>query len=213
MRKTDKSTVMHIIERKVTSLPPNQIENAIVDGMFILCMLPNRLAPTLQGLVEYVSVKIMKLTRHRIDLCFDTYMSPSIKDSERSARGNKEISKTFHFGAGQKTPGNFKDLFKLSEFKAEFIRFLIKGLESETYSAIVKNKILYCMVDKGKSFQVINGVWTVNDISSLDGNHEEADTRVAFHLQHMNGHNHGNTVVRGTDTDLAIVICVVSNIQ
>ena len=211
MRKTDKSTMMHIIERKVTSLPPNQIENAVVDGMFILRTLPNRLAPTLRGLVEYVLVKIMKLARHRIDLCFDTYTSPSIKDSERSARGNEEISKTFHFGADQKTPGNFKDLFKLSEFKAEFIK-LIKDLESETYSAIVKNKILYCTVDnKCKSFQVINGVWTVNDISSLDGNHEEADMRVAFRLQHMNGHNHGNTVVRGTDTDLAIVIC--ANVQ
>ena len=85
---------------------------------------------------------------------------------------------------------------------------MIKDLESEIYSAIVKNKILYCTVDnRCKSFQVINGVWTVNDISSLDGNHKEADTRVAFHLQHMNEHNHGNTVVRGTDTDLAIVIC------
>ena len=116
MRKTDKSTMMHIIERKVTSLPSNQIENAVVDGMFILRTLPNRLAPTLRGLVEYVLVKIMRLARHRIDLCFDTYTSPSIKDPERSARGNEEISKTFHFGAGQKTPGNFKDLFKLSEF-------------------------------------------------------------------------------------------------
>ena len=102
MRKTDKSTMMHIIERKVTSLPLNQIKNDVVNGMFILRTLPNRLAPTLRGLVEYVLVKIMKLAQHRIDLCFDTYTSPSIKDPERSARGNEDISKTIHFGAGQK---------------------------------------------------------------------------------------------------------------
>ena len=65
--------MMHIIERKVTSLPPNQIENSIVNGMFILRTLPKRLAPTLRGLVEYDLVKVMNPARHRIDLCFDTY--------------------------------------------------------------------------------------------------------------------------------------------
>ena len=85
--------------------------------------------------------------------------------------------------AGQKTPGNFEDLLKLSEFKAELLRFLMKEFENQSYVSIVKNKLFYCAVDnKCKSYQVVYGVWTVNDVSSLDGNHDEADTRVAFHV-------------------------------
>ena len=87
-------------------------ESAVVDGMFILHSLPKRLAPTLRGLAEYILLKVMKLACRRIDLCFDTYKSPSIKDPERCARGNEEVSKQFVFGAGQKTPGNFEHLLK-----------------------------------------------------------------------------------------------------
>ena len=54
-------------------------------------------------------------------------------------------------------------------------------------------------------------MWSVNDVSSLDGNHDEADTRIAFHLWHINEYNPGNTIVRGNDTDLAIVMC--ANVQ
>ena len=54
-------------------------------------------------------------------------------------------------------------------------------------------------------------MWSVNDVSSLDGNHDEADMRIAFHLWNINEYNPGNTIVRGNDTDLAIVMC--ANVQ
>ena len=33
---------------------------------------------TLRELAQYVLIKVMKLARHRVDLVFDTYKSPSI---------------------------------------------------------------------------------------------------------------------------------------
>ena len=40
----------------------------------------------------------------------------------------------------------------------------------------------------------------------LFGSHEEADTRVAFHAKHAATLNLGNIVVRGNDTDIAIIL-------
>ena len=80
MRTTNKATVMEdFTGKKVQSSPPDGIDNA---GMFIIRSLSKRLPRTLRELAQYVLIKVMKLARHRVDLVFDTYKSPSIKDAK-----------------------------------------------------------------------------------------------------------------------------------
>ena len=77
MRTPNKATVMeNFIEKKVQSSPPDGIDNAVIDGMFIISSLRKRLPRTLRELAQYVLIKVMKLARHRVDLDFDTYKSP-----------------------------------------------------------------------------------------------------------------------------------------
>ena len=49
-----------------------------------------------------------------MDLIFDTYTFPSLKDIERGVRGDVESIDTYNFGSGQKTPQNFHVLLGLS---------------------------------------------------------------------------------------------------
>ena len=51
----------------------------------------------------------------------------------------------------------------------------------------------------------------MEDVHELYGSHDEADTRVAFHVVHVEQLNPGNIVVRCNDTDILIII--LSNIQ
>ena len=40
----------------------------------------------------------------------------------------------------------------------------------------------------------------------LYGNHLEADTRVVFHVNHTDKNSNDNIIVRGNDTDIAIIL-------
>ena len=51
----------------------------------------------------------------------------------------------------------------------------------------------------------------VEDVHDLYGAHDEADTRVAFHVVHVEQLDPDNIVVRCNDTDILIII--LSNIQ
>ena len=51
----------------------------------------------------------------------------------------------------------------------------------------------------------------MEDVHDLYGAHDEADTRVTFHVVHVEQLNPDNIVVRCNDTDILIII--LSNIQ
>ena len=55
------------------------------------------------------------------------------------------------------------------------------------------------------------GLSQVEDVHGLYGAHDEADTRVGFHVVHVEQLNPGNIVVRCNGTD--ILILILSNIQ
>ena len=123
IRKTEKSVLLRELEEKVKSQPPDVISTVIIDGMFLLHTLPTQLPNTLRGVAHNILMKVMRMADKRVDLVFDTYKSPSIKDIERQARGESSV-KRFVFGPGQKTPKDFRTLLHSGEFKTGFTKSL-----------------------------------------------------------------------------------------
>ena len=69
------------------------------------------------------------------------YESPSIKDLKRKAREDTEVDCYFTFGPKQSLLSNFEALVQISEYKSQFLRFLIKEYKDEIYSHIIGEKI------------------------------------------------------------------------
>ena len=80
IRQNNKPTVFHHLTKDFQSNPPDTIETAIADGMFILNLSTQNLPKTYSALARRILVKVLNLTNIRADLCFDIYESPSIKD-------------------------------------------------------------------------------------------------------------------------------------
>ena len=75
------------------------------------------------------------------------YESPSIKDLKRKAREDTEVDCYFTFGPKQSLQSNFEALVQISEYKPQFLRFLIKEYKDKIYSRIIGEKIFYCSID------------------------------------------------------------------
>ena len=213
MRTTTKSSVMEMFELETRG--PEYVDNIIVDGMFLLRNLVVPLPHNLRGLVRHIMMKVLKMTQYRGDMVFDTYNSPCLKDITREIRTggfcDEDVDSVYSFGGGQKTPNNFLTLLKSSNFKKEFLRFLFAEVRNPELSEIVGHKILYISVDN-ECIRVENDVNTgdflVSECLELFGDHDEADTRVAFHARHVERFDPGNTVIRCNDTDIFTIMLV-----
>lgn len=89
--KTQKSTLLDLFEKKVQNhSAPSTVDVCIIDGNFLLHNLPPNLPPTYGGLATGVLQQSAKLSTKRIDIVFDAYPIPSVKEGERNRRGLDE---------------------------------------------------------------------------------------------------------------------------
>lgn len=80
---TDKSSLFSLLEEKVKEHgTPDGISSHLIDGNFLLNCLPPNLPPTYGGLSRAVLHSDLAHPSKRVDIVFDTYEKPSIKDSE-----------------------------------------------------------------------------------------------------------------------------------
>ena len=90
---------------------------------------------------------VLKQTVHRADICFDTYESPSLKDSKRQERGEDQSERQFSIGSQEEMPSDFDKLLKLSYFKKELLRFFFEEIERPKYAPMIGEKVLYCAIN------------------------------------------------------------------
>ena len=68
-------------------------------------------------------------------------------------------------------------------------------------------KIFYCaIINECKKFYSEDGVLKFEEIYDLYGYHLEGDTRVMFHTKHADLIDPGNIIIRGGDTDVAVIL-------
>ena len=212
IRQNDKSTVFHHLTKDFQSNPPDTIETAITDGMFILNLSTQNLPKTYLALARRILVKVLNLPNIRPDLCFDIYESPIIKDVKRKDRGDTEIEHEFCIGPRLKISSNFNELLNISSFKSSFLDFLMKEYENSEYASVIGEKEFYCSIDiKCTKFYCMEGSLKFETIPELFGDHLEGDARVMFHAKHADTKGPGNIIIRGNDTDIFIIL--LANVQ
>ena len=114
------------MKHKVKTESPSDVHTFIADGMFIVRSSNNLKNATFSSFARSILTKLLKCTKYRLDLCFDVYESPSIKDVKRKARGDNEVDCYFTFGPKQSLPSDFEALLQISEYKSQFLRFLMR---------------------------------------------------------------------------------------
>jgi len=129
---------------------------------------------------------------------------------ERGKRGAEDS--TFSItGADQKRPKEWQQALCSASFKTSFFQFLSREWNQDNYAMILKGHRVYLAFDK----QCIllteeEGKVKCQQVHALSIQHEEADTRIIFHLAHISRQVSvtpaKNISVRANDTDVFILL-------
>ncbi|KAL4113704.1 hypothetical protein QTP88_017283 [Uroleucon formosanum] len=208
MYKTDKSALMKILEQKISqpNVPPEHPDVAILDGFFVLHLI--REFPKTFGSISIMFLKnITRYKANRIDIVFDQYFSPSIKDNEHKKRtpSIQNYSKYVISGPDQTRPADFIKELRNGHFKEAFVDFLIEHWIQ--LLVFIGNKIINLSHKNcNYTFIVHNGKVLRSTNELLSCNHEEADTKIIYHLYHISKEPEKQVIIRCNDTDVLIII-------
>ena len=126
LKESKKASVLHLRKGNINSSIPCGVNVVIADGTFIIQTSVKDKALTLAAFSRSALLRVLKLTKGRLDLCFDMYESSSIKNIKRESKGDQNTEKHFTFGSRQRIPSDFNELLKISSFKCQSLRFLYK---------------------------------------------------------------------------------------
>ena len=205
MNKTNKAKLMHHLEIKATTNDPTHVSVTVVDAMFYLHCLVD--APLTYGEIASRLLHQLCSLSERVDLVTDCYTSPSLKDVERERRGLNETIYNIN-GPDQKRPIEWQKSLQSPSFKSSLMKFLSSEWQRPCYAACLSGHRLFLALDERcYCFRAIDGAVLREEVPLLSCKHEEADTRIIFHLQHIiqeNGDAH--VVIRANDTDIFILL-------
>ena len=206
MAHTNKSVLRDCLESTVTEHgEPSLVKAHVIDGNFLLHCLPPKIPPTFGGLSKVILQTALTHKSPRIDIVFDTYESPSIKDCERERRG-ADLQQFVIVGPEQIRPRKLEQALKSMSFKQALPRFLLEDWCNDEYLTIIGDREVYLGVDGVCArFTVLNGVVWREFIDELSCNHPEADTRVCFHAYNVDCQP-GDVVVQASDTDILVIL-------
>ena len=105
---------------------PSFVGAYVIDGNFQQNCVPPDMPLSYGGISQSILTSILSYSSKRIDINFDTYERPSIKDCERDRRGT--VSDQFFTIEGplQKRPQCFQKMITSESFKRELPIFLAK---------------------------------------------------------------------------------------
>ena len=205
LNKTDKAKLLHKLEGMVKSDVPDQIDVTVVDAMFFLHTIQN--PPESYGkMASHVLQRLCDMSE-RTDFVCDTYKDPSLKEPERNRRGAAEL--TFSItGPDQKRPRDWQQALKSASFKTALFRFFAVEWSNNSYAGfLVGHQVLIGLDNTCFSFTVVDGHVHREEVSSLACQHEEADTRMVYHLhQIIDEHPDAQVSVRSNDTDVLVIL-------
>ncbi|GBP29054.1 hypothetical protein EVAR_10870_1 [Eumeta japonica] len=123
--KTDKSVLAKALEADIEHDSPRISDVYVVDGFFILHSM-KEVPKTFGSISKKFLQMVTKYPGQRIDVIFDQYWSPSIKDNERSLRSESIQMQYIIAGPEQVRPTDFSKELKNIRFKEALIDFFIK---------------------------------------------------------------------------------------
>ena len=144
MTKTDKTALFRHMESKVESSFPSSasVEAFVVDGSFLLRVLPPNLPATYGRLAATIFIQATALSSKRVDIIFDTYEMQSIKRMEREGRGTC-YRNCKSMGPQQTRPADLNEALKSPSFKTELPSFLLNEWKEQAYAHIIHERHVY----------------------------------------------------------------------
>ena len=209
MAKTDKSVLLNVFENKVEQhTSPQVVDACIIDGNFLLHTLPaTKLPATFGGVARSYLLQAVSLSPKRVDIAFDDYPTPSVKDCERARRGIDDSQVFVLGGPEQVRPRNFESALSSRSFKQQFPLFVAEEWKDQSYAHIIGTRDVY-LGTHGYCYHyyVLDGQVIRESVDDMVTNHDEGDTLVCFYARWMDSSGETwNTVVRASDTDIAII--------
>ena len=203
MKTSPKSKLLKNLEKLVESKPPKTVTSTIIDGMFLLHLLDS-LPSTFGGVARYLLKQVCKHKGIEIHLVFDKTISPSIKDCERDKRSAERRTAYQITGGDQARPTNWLKAMRQDDFKVAFVKFLVTYWTRQEFKDILGLKTVFVNCeDKCYSFKVDEGIVVRVLEEEYHCNHEEADTRMIFHLSKLP--EKANVIIRTADTDVLAI--------
>ncbi|CAG5019593.1 unnamed protein product [Parnassius apollo] len=203
--KTDKSALMKTLEKEVQHEQPRHIDVLIIDGFFLLHTMKN--VPKNFGNISKKMLQIVtQLQASRIDVIFDQYFTPSIKDYEHSQRFECAQLEFTITGPEQVIPSDFTKALKNFNFKEALVDFFISHWATDEVVPFIRNKIININFRQSHSFTVNSSNHVVSSVDEELScpEHEEADNKIVYHACNIN--YQANIVIRSVDTDIAAII-------
>ncbi|GFW70277.1 hypothetical protein TNCV_5131031 [Trichonephila clavipes] len=202
--KTDKSVLVKCLQSNTDQEPPNSTDVALIDGFFILHSM-KEVPKTFGSISKKFLQMVSKYSTRRIDVIFDQYMYPSIKDSERCLRHEASLIDYIISGPDQVRPSDFAKELKNTKFKEALVGFFEKHWCSEEMKSFIGNRKIHINFRNCQSYQVVDEKIQSNINEDLCcTSHEEADTKIIYHA--CNVAEKSNIVIRGSDTDILIIM-------
>lgn len=168
---------------------------------------------TFGELCDAIFNNVLKLAQQwkatRVDFVADRYLPISIKQSERSRRSeNTGIQKLRVFNKDQNVPKQWKKFLGLGENKESLIQFLCEHWRSYVSSCLGHLLALY-VTSKEKCYCITRARSDEDrvdcrEMSDLESNHEEADTRLLLHANHAKDTNE-RIIIKSSDTDVFVL--------
>ena len=190
MQKTSKASLMKRLESRVKTIDPSNVNTTIIDAMFFL-HLQFDLPATFGEISQYLFKKICYTKSEVIHFVFDKTVSPSIKDCERDSRMINGRTSLYQItGSGQKRPSSWLDALRNDQFKETLVEFLVNSWEDDKLTSLLQEKILYANSgDTCYSYKVDDGKMVRREEYHLYCTHEEADSRMIYHLKSITAPN------------------------
>ena len=150
--------------------------------------------------------ELHSIESEEIHFVTDQYFSTSIKGVDRISR-QQETAEAYHIsGSNQRLHNKWNEKLKNLNIRTAIVKFLVEAWRKEECGAIFKSKVLY--INSGNDcyrFCMENGTWKRSVVEFLYSTHEEADSRMMFHLSRAPTPN--QIVIRTTaDTDVLIIL-------
>ena len=208
--KTDKSALLKKLEELQTEpvaeldIPCNHSQ--VYDGGLLLHSVVSQtnIGASYASIARSILSVVCSGRATEVHVCLDKYIENSIKDSERKLRGAVDAPYVIT-GPNQTIRQNGQKLLGNGMFKNELGKFLMNEWGKDHYHHIFKGKTVF--VSHGGECQqyIPDDVQhiTVTKPANLQGNHEEADTLIAFHVANITA---SHIVVRASDTDVLVIL-------
>lgn len=212
--KTAKSALMNAVEKDLdencyiqyTQLPKD-ISTLILDGMAEIQALK---PPSTFGLYANVLLdKIVSMANSysvaRVDFVCDCYPAISVKNLERERRGAQGGQRVSVYGPQQKIPVKFADFLAVGDNKRSLVKFICEEWSKTSLEMDIVIAVAYETECVQLEFSKNGGAPIATKLTSLNTDHEEADTRMLLHVKNAMTDVGEKVILKSQDTDVFII--------